>query len=68
VRHQRDDGSFVQRHHASSPGIGFRLAGGLELVDLKEVLLPAAIYAGMPSANTGFQIAAEEVECRSNPV
>jgi alkylhydroperoxidase/carboxymuconolactone decarboxylase family protein YurZ len=26
------------------------------------MLLQAAIYAGVPAANTGFQIAAEEVE------
>jgi 3-oxoadipate enol-lactonase / 4-carboxymuconolactone decarboxylase len=31
----------------------------LEPSDLKEVLLQVAIYAGVPAANTGFQIAAE---------
>jgi len=36
------------------------LAAELEPVDLKEVLLQAAAYAGVPAANTGFQIAAEE--------
>ncbi len=36
------------------------LAGGLEWCDLEEVLLQAAIYAGVPAANTGFHIAAEE--------
>jgi len=35
------------------------LANELELADLKEVLLQVAIYAGVPAANTGFQIAAE---------
>jgi 3-oxoadipate enol-lactonase / 4-carboxymuconolactone decarboxylase len=39
------------------------LAGELERVDLKEVLLQTAIYAGVPAANTGFQIAAEELDC-----
>ena len=34
----------------------------LELCDLKEVLLQAAIYAGVPVANTGFQIANEELK------
>lgn len=34
----------------------------LEPCDLKEVLLQAAIYAGVPAANTGFQIAGEEIE------
>jgi alkylhydroperoxidase/carboxymuconolactone decarboxylase family protein YurZ len=34
----------------------------LELCDLKEVLLQAAIYAGVPVANTGFKIAKEEIE------
>ncbi|MBI4478111.1 MAG: 3-oxoadipate enol-lactonase [Acidobacteria bacterium] len=32
----------------------------LEWCDLEEVLLQTAIYAGVPAANTGFQIAAEE--------
>jgi 3-oxoadipate enol-lactonase/4-carboxymuconolactone decarboxylase len=35
------------------------LAGGLELTDLEEVLLQVAIYAGVPAANTAFQIASE---------
>jgi len=34
----------------------------LEPCDLKELLLQAAIYAGVPAANTGFQIAKEELE------
>ncbi len=38
----------------------------LEACDLKEVLLQTAIYAGVPAANTGFQIAAEELERRSS--
>jgi len=37
------------------------LAGGLEPCDLEEALLQLAIYAGLPAANTGFQIAAEEM-------
>jgi len=36
------------------------LAAGLEASDLKEVLLQVAIYAGVPAANSGFHIAAEE--------
>ena len=36
------------------------LAGGLEPCDLEEMLLQLAIYAGIPAANTGFQIAREE--------
>jgi 3-oxoadipate enol-lactonase / 4-carboxymuconolactone decarboxylase len=35
---------------------------GLESSDIKEVLLQAAIYAGVPAANTGFHIAQEELE------
>jgi 3-oxoadipate enol-lactonase/4-carboxymuconolactone decarboxylase len=38
------------------------LAGDLELCDLKEVLLQTAVYAGVPAANTGFQIAAEQIK------
>jgi 3-oxoadipate enol-lactonase/4-carboxymuconolactone decarboxylase len=38
------------------------LASELELCDLKEVLLQTAVYAGVPAANTGFQIAAEQIE------
>jgi 3-oxoadipate enol-lactonase/4-carboxymuconolactone decarboxylase len=34
----------------------------LEQCDLKETLLQTAIYAGVPAANTGFQIAKEEIE------
>jgi 3-oxoadipate enol-lactonase/4-carboxymuconolactone decarboxylase len=37
------------------------LAHELEPCDLKEVLLQAAVYAGVPAANTGFQIAGEEL-------
>ena len=37
------------------------LAGELDAADLKEVLLQVAIYAGVPAANTAFQIAAEEL-------
>jgi 3-oxoadipate enol-lactonase/4-carboxymuconolactone decarboxylase len=36
------------------------LARELEMVDLKEVLLQVAVYAGVPAANTGFHLAAEE--------
>ena len=36
------------------------LAAELETCDLKEVLLQVAVYAGIPAANTGFQIAEEE--------
>lgn len=38
------------------------LARDLEPSDLKEVLLQTAIYAGVPAANTGFQIANDEME------
>ena len=37
------------------------LAAELEPCDLKEVLLQVAVYAGVPAANTGFQIASEEM-------
>ena len=36
------------------------LAAELDAADLKEVLLQVAVYAGVPAANTAFQIAAEE--------
>jgi 3-oxoadipate enol-lactonase/4-carboxymuconolactone decarboxylase len=38
------------------------LAHDLEVCDIKETLLQAAVYAGVPAANTAFQIAREEVE------
>jgi 3-oxoadipate enol-lactonase/4-carboxymuconolactone decarboxylase len=38
------------------------LASELELCDLKEVLLQTAVYAGVPAANTGFRIAAEQLK------
>jgi 3-oxoadipate enol-lactonase/4-carboxymuconolactone decarboxylase len=37
------------------------LQGGLESCDIEEALLQTAVYAGLPSANTGFKIAAEEI-------
>lgn len=43
------------------------LAHDLEVCDIKETLLQAAVYAGMPAANTAFQIAREEVE-RISPI
>jgi 3-oxoadipate enol-lactonase/4-carboxymuconolactone decarboxylase len=41
------------------------LAAELEPCDLKEVLLQVAVYAGVPAANTGFHIAAEELQQRA---
>jgi 3-oxoadipate enol-lactonase / 4-carboxymuconolactone decarboxylase len=38
------------------------LANELELCDLKEVLLQTAVYAGVPAANSGFKIAAEQIK------
>ena len=38
------------------------LSHELEPCDLKEVLLQAAIYAGVPAANTGFHLASEEIK------
>jgi 3-oxoadipate enol-lactonase/4-carboxymuconolactone decarboxylase len=38
------------------------LARELEPCDVKETLLQTAIYAGVPAANTGFQIAGEEMK------
>ena len=37
------------------------LGNGLTADEIKEVLLHTAVYAGVPAANTGFQIAAEEL-------
>jgi 3-oxoadipate enol-lactonase / 4-carboxymuconolactone decarboxylase len=38
------------------------LASGMEACDVKEALLQIAIYAGVPAANTGFQIFREEMK------
>jgi 3-oxoadipate enol-lactonase/4-carboxymuconolactone decarboxylase len=38
------------------------LEHGMEPCDLKELLLQTAIYAGVPAARTGFQIAGEEIK------
>jgi len=38
------------------------LADGLEACDVKEALLQVAVYAGVPAANTAFQVAKEELE------
>ena len=37
------------------------LAAGLEPCDIEETLLQVAVYAGVPAANTAFQIASEEI-------
>jgi 3-oxoadipate enol-lactonase/4-carboxymuconolactone decarboxylase len=42
------------------------LASELEWCDLEEVLLEAAIYAGVPVANTGFHHAADERDARAS--
>ncbi|HTS47331.1 MAG TPA: 3-oxoadipate enol-lactonase [Bryobacteraceae bacterium] len=44
------------------------LAHELELPDLKETLLEMAIYAGVPAANTGFQIVKEEQASHRMPL
>jgi alkylhydroperoxidase/carboxymuconolactone decarboxylase family protein YurZ len=41
--------------------VGIGLQHELEPCDLEEVLLQVAIYAGVPAANTAFQIASEEM-------
>jgi len=34
----------------------------MEACDVKECLMQVAAYAGLPAANTGFQIAREEMD------
>jgi len=62
------------RHEEFHMHLKAGLRAGLELSDVKEVLLQTAIYAGVPAANTAFQIANEEMrttkahdESESNP-
>jgi 3-oxoadipate enol-lactonase / 4-carboxymuconolactone decarboxylase len=43
------------------------LENSLEPCDLKELLLQTAVYAGVPAANTGFQIAKDEIEKTCGP-
>jgi len=38
----------------------------LEVCDVKETLLQIAVYAGVPAANTAFQIAKEEIDRLTN--
>lgn len=40
------------------------LAAGMEPCDVQEVLMQLAVYAGVPAANSGFQIASEEMNRR----
>jgi 3-oxoadipate enol-lactonase/4-carboxymuconolactone decarboxylase len=47
--------------------VGTGLERELEWCDVEEVLLQAAVYAGVPAANTGFHIAAEERSARREP-
>jgi len=42
------------------------LASDLEVCDVKETLLQVAVYAGVPAANTAFQIAKEEIDRLAN--
>ncbi|HEY7406091.1 MAG TPA: 3-oxoadipate enol-lactonase [Candidatus Angelobacter sp.] len=42
------------------------LAHGLEACDVKETLLQVAVYAGVPAANTAFQIGREELNHATN--
>ena len=44
------------------------LAAELEEEELKELLLQVAIYAGVPAANSGFRIAAEEISGRQKTI
>lgn len=53
------------RHEEFRMHLKAGLKAGLELSDVKEVLLQTAIYAGVPAANTAFQIAREESEPES---
>jgi 3-oxoadipate enol-lactonase/4-carboxymuconolactone decarboxylase len=41
------------------------LDAGFEPCDLEEVLLTVAVYAGIPAANTGFHVVAEELRERA---
>jgi 3-oxoadipate enol-lactonase / 4-carboxymuconolactone decarboxylase len=43
------------------------LAHGLEPTDVKEAFLQLAAYAGVPAANTAFQIASEEISTSEPP-
>jgi len=43
------------------------LAHGLEPCDIEEALLQLAVYAGVPAANTGFHLAAEEMAAHRSP-
>jgi 3-oxoadipate enol-lactonase/4-carboxymuconolactone decarboxylase len=42
--------------------VGAALQHGLEICQIKEVLLQVAVYAGVPAANTAFHIAKEEID------
>jgi 3-oxoadipate enol-lactonase/4-carboxymuconolactone decarboxylase len=44
--------------------LGAALDHGFEWCDVEELLLQVGVYAGIPTANTGFQIAGEEREKR----
>ncbi len=43
------------------------LARELEACDIEEALLQVAVYAGVPAANTGFQIAIDEMSRSASP-
>jgi 3-oxoadipate enol-lactonase/4-carboxymuconolactone decarboxylase len=49
------------RHEEFRLHVRAALQHGLETCDIEEALLQLAVYAGVPAANTAFQIAAEEI-------
>jgi 3-oxoadipate enol-lactonase / 4-carboxymuconolactone decarboxylase len=54
------------RHEEFRMHLQAGLRAGMELSDVKEVLLQTAIYAGVPASNTAFQIAREEADARKD--
>jgi 3-oxoadipate enol-lactonase/4-carboxymuconolactone decarboxylase len=55
------------RHEEFRMHVRAGLANGLEPCDIEEALLQLGVYAGVPAANTAFQIAAEEMAKGTEP-
>ena len=61
ARHQSGSIDDFELRAAEDRAIRAAASAGLEACDIEEILLQLALYAGLPAANTGFQIAAEEL-------
>jgi alkylhydroperoxidase/carboxymuconolactone decarboxylase family protein YurZ len=59
---QRERGMEVRRRVLGDQHVDRAVASTSELTELKEVLLQAAVYCGVPAANSAFKVASEVLD------